>query len=151
LIKRLDVRLAYRWYDVKTTYHDELLQRPLIAQHRAFINVAYETKSKWKFDYTLTWNGSKRIPSTASNPTIYRKNDYSPSYFVMNAQISKSFGNPMKNWFDAYIGVENLTDFRQTDLIISPDTPFNPYFDTSLVWGPIVGRMFYVGVRYKLK
>lgn len=151
LIKRFEVRLAYRWYDVKTTYSGQLLPRPLLASHRAFINLDYATKNKWKFDYTITWNGSKRIPNTASNPEQYRQPTQSPSYFVMNAQISKSFGKPTKHWFDVYVGMENITDTRQKSLIVAADQPFSPFFDTSLVWGPIVGRMMYMGVRYKLK
>lgn len=151
LFKRFDIRLAYRFYDVNTTYSDALLQRPLISRDRAFINLAYETKSKFKFDYTLNWNGTKRIPNTALNPTIYRKNTNSPDYFMMNAQVSKSFGDTQKNWWDIYVGVENILDFRQNDLIIASESPFNPYFDTSLIWGPVIGRMIYGGVRYKLK
>ena len=42
LIKRLDVRLAYRWYDVKTTYNGLLQDKPLVSKHRAFINLAYK-------------------------------------------------------------------------------------------------------------
>lgn len=151
IIKRLDLRLAYRFYDVQTTYSEVLLQRPLVSRDRAFVNLAYETKNKWKFDYTISWNGPKRIPNTSTNPVEYRKNNYSPDYIVMNAQVSKSLGNPQKHWWDVYLGVENITDFRQKDLIIAADAPFSPYFDTSLIWGPVLGRMIYGGVRYKLK
>ncbi|MDX2191345.1 MAG: carboxypeptidase-like regulatory domain-containing protein [Bacteroidota bacterium] len=151
LLKRLDIRLAYRMYDVKTTYHGELLERPFISKHRAFANIAYETKSKWKFDYTINWNGPKRLPNTSSNPTEYQRPSYSPDFFLMNAQISKSFGNPMKTWWDVYLGCENLLDFRQQDLIIAANAPYSQYFDASLVWGPIIGRMFYAGARFKLK
>ncbi|MEJ7677265.1 MAG: hypothetical protein WKG06_05205 [Segetibacter sp.] len=38
-IQRFDVRLAYRFFDVKTTYGDQLLQKPLTAQDRAFANL----------------------------------------------------------------------------------------------------------------
>ena len=151
IIKRLDLRLAYRFYDVQTTYSEVLLQRPLVSRDRAFVNLAYETKNKWKFDYTISWNGPKRIPNTSTNPVEYRKSNYSPDYIVMNAQVSKSLGNPQKHWWDVYLGVENITDFRQKDLIIAADAPFSPYFDTSLIWGPVLGRMIYGGVRYKLK
>lgn len=150
-IKRLDIRLAYRWYDVKTTYLTGLLQRPFVAQHRAFANAAYETRNHWRFDITLHWNGAKRIPSTSANPLNYQFPEYSPHYTVINAQIAKSLGNPMAKWWDFYIGIENLTDFRQQDLIISPENPFSPYFDAALVWGPVIGRMVYAGLRYKIK
>lgn len=151
LIKRLDIRLAYRYYDVKTTYHGMLMERPFISKHRAFANLAYETRSKWRFDFTLNWNGTKRLPNTSTNPAEYQFPSYSPDYFVINAQVAKSFGNPMETWWDLYAGVENLGDFRQQNLIIAPNHTHSPYFDASLVWGPIIGRMFYAGVRYKIK
>ena len=147
LFKKFDVRLAYRFYDVKTTYHGVLLEKYLLSKHRAFLNLAYETKNKWSFDYTVSWNGPKRIPSTLSNPEEYRKASYSPGYVTMNAQVSKKFGK----YFDAYIGAENLTNFRQKDLIVASNAPFSPYFDSSLVWGPVLGRMYYVGFRLRLK
>ena len=118
------------------------------AKNRAFANVSYDA-SGWKFDYTVSYNGVKRIPSTSANPPLYQKENQSPSYFLMNAQVTRSFGK--KNLMDIYAGTENLTNFYQKDVIISPQQPFNPYFDASLVWGPVSGRMFYVGWRYKIK
>lgn len=145
LINRLDLRLAYRWYDVQLDYIEMRREKPLLSRHRAFINLAYETPNDWSFDWTLNWNSSKRIPSTQSNPTEYRKRSRSPQFYLMNAQVTKSF----REVLDIYLGGENLLNFRQNDPIISSDDPFNSYFDSSLVWGPIFGRMVYVGVRYK--
>ncbi len=147
LIKKFDIRLAYRYYDVKTTYHSQLMERYLLSKHRAFLNLAYATKNKWSFDFTINWNGRKRIPNTGSNPVVYQRSTYSPGYIMMNAQVSK------KMWkiFDAYIGVENIGNFRQKDLIIGANAPFGNYFDSSLIWGPILGRMYYIGFRLKIK
>ncbi|MFC2152853.1 TonB-dependent receptor domain-containing protein [Bacteroidota bacterium] len=147
LIKRLDFRLAYRWYDVKTTYNSELLEKPLISNHRAFINLAFTTKKYWSFDYTINWQGEKRIPRTESNPTDYQLNEYSPSFFLMNAQISKSW----QQKFDIYFGVENILDYKQENPIIASEQPFSSYFDSSLIWGPISGTNVYFGLRYKIK
>lgn len=146
--QKLNVRLAYRLFDVKTTYGSTLLQKPLIAKNRAFANLAYEVNG-WKFDYTISYNGVKRIPSTAANPVIYQKENYSPSYVLMNAQITKTFGK--KNLMDVFVGSENLTNYYQKDAILSADQPFGKYFDASLVWGPISGRMLYAGWRFKIK
>lgn len=147
LIRRLDVRLAYRWYDVKTQYQSGLKSKPLVASHRAFINLAYATRNHWKFDYTLQWYGSKRIPETGSNPEIYRLAENSPSFSQMNAQVSKEW----QEKFELYLGVENLLDYKQENPILASDQPFGQYFDSSLVWGPIFGRMVYVGLRFKIK
>jgi outer membrane receptor for ferrienterochelin and colicin/copper chaperone CopZ len=145
-IKKLDVRMAYRLFDVQTNYHGELLQRPLVARDRAFINIAYETKSKWKFDYTVQWTGQKRLPFTGDNPTAFQLPDFSPSYFLMNAQITKAVKS-----VDLYVGAENIGNYRQQNLIIDGANPFGKYFDASLIWGPAFGRMIYGGLRFKLK
>jgi outer membrane receptor for ferrienterochelin and colicin len=147
-VRKLEVRLAYRFFDVRTTYGSMLLQKPLTAKHRAFTNLAYEI-SGWKFDYTFNYNGTKRIPGTSANPVQYQRNTSSPSYVLMNAQVSKTLGK--KHPFELYFGGENLTNYFQKDPIIAADQPFSTYFDAALVWGPVSGRLIYAGVRYKLK
>jgi copper chaperone CopZ len=147
-LEKFDIRLAYRYLDVKSTFGKELLSRPLMSGHRAFINLEYEL-AKWKFDYTVNYNSRKRIPPTIDNPVGYRFEEYSPSFIVMNAHITRSFGK--KRQVDVYIGCENLNNFVQEDLIIAPGAPFSPYFDASLVWGPVEERMFYGGIRFRLK
>lgn len=139
-LPKLDVRVAYRYFDVKTTYSGVLKQRPLTAKHRVFANLAYGLKT-WKFDYTVNYNGGKRIPLTAVSPE-----SYSPNYVTMNAQVSKSFG-PL----DLYVGAENLTNYYQDQPIIGANQPFNQGFDASMIWGPVIGRMFYGGVRFKIQ
>lgn len=145
-IKKLELRLAYRMFDVQTKYSGTWKQRPLVARHRAFTNLAWET-GRWKLDYTINWIGSKRIPETVSTPALYARSDRSPSFVLMNAQISRTMGRN-KKW-DLYLGGENLTNYFQQDAIIAADAPFSPFFDASLVWGPVFGRMFYAGVRVR--
>lgn len=147
-VKKLELRVAYRYFDVKTTYSGALLQRALIAPHRAFANAAYAING-WKLDYTINYNGKKRIPNTATNPVAYQRESYSPHFILMNAQISKTIGK--KHPMDFYIGGENLTNYFQKNVIVSANQPFGQYFDASLVWGPVTGRMFYTGWRYKIK
>lgn len=147
LMRRFDLRMAYRYLDVKTDYLSGLLERPLISKHRAFINLAYETKSKWKFDYTVQWLGEQRIPDTSENPAGYQLPEYSPAYFLMNAQVTKD----LKSRWSIYVGVENINNYRLQNPIISASEPFSQYFDSSLVWGPIFGRMAYGGFRYRVK
>jgi len=65
----------------------------------------------------------------------------------MNAQVSKEW----REVFELYFGVENLLNFVQENPIISSDLPFDQSFDSSIIWGPIFGRSFYVGLRYKIR
>ncbi|MFC2124924.1 TonB-dependent receptor domain-containing protein [Bacteroidota bacterium] len=147
VIKRLDARLAYRWYDVNSTFDEQLLQSPLVSNNRAFLNLAYSSIDYWRYDFTLNWQGSKRIPGTSANPEPYILEDNSPDFFVVNAQISKTW----REKFEVYVGVENLLNYRQEDPILSSEQPFSPYFDSSLVWGPIFGRNTYLGLRFWVK
>jgi outer membrane receptor for ferrienterochelin and colicins len=146
-VKKLDVRLAYRWLDVQTNYNGAILEKPLIAKDRAFVNAGYETNNHWKFDYTAQWLSKKRLPNTSNNPPDKQMSSYSPSYIQMSGQITKQFGD---KW-DVYIGAENITNYTQKNLIISAKQPFSPYFDGSIIWGPVNGRMFYAGIRFKIK
>ncbi len=151
LLKNVDVRTAYKYYDVKTDYQTGLLQKPLQAKHRFFANIGYETTpkesgSQWRFDYTLHTLGEQRLPNTSGNPAQYQLEEYSESYSLMNSQITKVFNEH----FEIYIGGENLTNFKQTNPVLGADDPFGANFDTSIVYAPIMGRMFYGGFRFKL-
>ena len=148
-VTKLDLRVAYRYFDVKQTYSGNLLDRPFIAKHRAFLSVDYATNNDWKFNYTVTFNGKKRIVNPYESYVSFIPTTSSPSYYLMNAQVSKSFGinNPM----DIYVGVENISNFFQQNTILSADDPFGPNFDASMIWGPVTGRMLYVGWRIKIK
>jgi outer membrane receptor for ferrienterochelin and colicins len=148
--KRLDVRVAYRYIDTRTQYSTDLLPKYLLGKHRAFMNISYLTKSKhWQFDQTTQWNGPKRLPNTASNPVEYQRGTSSPSYFILNGQITYKTG--FKHQMDLYLGVENALNMRQTDPIVGNHQPFDKYFDASMIWGPIYGRMLYFGLRYKIR
>jgi outer membrane receptor for ferrienterochelin and colicins len=144
IYRGFDLRLAYRWYDVRTDYASGLLKAPLIASHRAFINVSYETKSDWQFDATAQWQGQKRIPNTTSSPVQFQMDDYSPDLFLLNAQVTKTW----KDNLAIYLGMENITNVKQNNPIISSDNPSSEYFDSSMIWGPVFGRMTYLGFRW---
>ncbi len=147
VLPRFDVRLAYRFNDVKTQYSGELRQKPLTAKHRAFINFAYETLNKWRFDFTLNRQGSKRIPDTESNPEKYQLAAESPAFYLANTQISKTW----RNKFEIYLGAENLFNYKQPNPILASEAPFSNYFDSSLIWGPVFGRKIYMGLRFRLQ
>lgn len=152
IITHLDVRTAYKYLNVKTDYQTGLLEKPLQAKHRFFANIAFETQirengQQWKFDATYNWIGSQRLPNTMTNPITYQLNAYTRSYHLINTQITRTFYDV----FELYIGIENLTNFRQSNAILGNDNPFGPYFDSTMVYGPVFGRMYYTGLRFKIK
>ncbi len=151
IIKGLDLRTAYKYYDVKTDYSTEELEKPLTPQHRIFANVSYETKRKenlahWKFDATFNWLGEQRFSSSLANPVEYQLPDYTPTVATISAQITKVFSNS----FELYLGGENLTNEKQPNPILNSENPFEPTFDTTFVYGPIFGASYYLGLRFKL-
>ena len=146
-VSTFDIKLAYKWYDVKTTYGNELLDKPFVPQHRAMANLAYATyKDIWKFSFTTNWFGAGRIPNTSLNPVAFQLPKQSQSYFLLDAQITKKF----KKW-ESYLGVENMLDYTQENPIIDPQNPFGNNFDAAMIYAPINGRIIYLGMRMNIK
>ena len=151
LLPGLDIRTAYKYYDVSTDYKSGSQQKPLQAQNLFFANLGYNTKAKdngaqWKFDYTLHTLGKKRLPDTSGNPAGYQIDEYSSPYNHMNAQITKV----LSNTFEVYVGGENLSNVKQDNPVLGANNPFGPNFDTTIIYAPIMGRMFYGGFRIKI-
>lgn len=148
-----NIRTAYKYYDVATDYlYTGNQQMPLQPKHRFFTNLAYETHvheggKQWKFDFTYNWLGKQRLPYTGTNPAADRLPDYSPSFSLMNAQITRSFSSV----FEVYVGGENIGNYRQDKAILGADNPFGPNFDTSVIYAPVFGQMYYAGLRFKIK
>ncbi|GAA3603037.1 TonB-dependent receptor [Flavivirga amylovorans] len=148
--ENFDLRMAYKYYDVKTDYNSGKLSKPLVPTHRLFANASYETHKQdngqhWKFDATYNWLGKQRFSSTETNPVQYQLPDKTPTLATLNAQVTKVFS--LK--FEVYLGGENITNVRQNNPILGGDDPFGSNFDTTFVYGPIFGSMYYAGLRFK--
>ena len=76
----------------------------------------------------------------------YQLPEYAEPYSLMNAQITKVFNTN----FEVYLGGENLTNQMQNNAVLGADNPFGANFDTSIVYAPIMGRMFFAGFRFKI-
>jgi len=152
LMKRLNLRTAYKYYDIQTDYLNGNNERPLQAKHRFFANAGYETLlsdsgKQWKFDFTYNWMGEQKLPYTASNSAEDRLPDYSPSFSLMNAQITRVFSST----FEVYAGGENIGNYQQEKAIIGSDNPFGANFDASISYAPVFGQMYYAGLRFKIR
>ena len=152
IVKHFNLRTAYKYFDISTDYLSGSFQRPLQAKHRFFANLEYETHirakgKQWKFDYTFNWLGNQQLPTTSSNPGAERLPEFSPSFAVMNAQITRTFSST----FEVYLGGENIGNYKQEKAILGAANPFGQYFDTSIVYAPIFGQMYYAGLRFKIK
>ena len=65
----------------------------------------------------------------------------------MNFQITRIFSKR----FEVYVGGENVTNYQQHRVILGADDPFGSNFDSSVVYAPIFGQMYYAGLRFSLK
>lgn len=152
IIKHFNLRTAYKYYDISIDYLSGNFQRPLQAKHRFFGNLEYETHIKdkgkqWKFDFTVNWLGKQQLPNTATNPVEDRLPNFSPSFSVVNTQITRTFSST----FEMYIGGENIGNYKQQNAILGEHNPFGTHFDTSIVYAPIFGQMYYMGLRFKIR
>lgn len=147
-IERFDIFATYRYTNSKITIDrpsgaTELVERPLISRYKTLLNLQYATKfRRWTFDATAQLNGPSRIPTqTASLADSY----LSPSYPMFYGQVSRKLG-----MWEIYLGCENIADYMQENPIINADTPFSSGFNSMNVWGPLMGRKFYIGLRFNM-
>lgn len=152
LAKHLNLRTAYKYYDIQTDYQYVTQERPLQAKHRFFGNLEYQTHllddgKQWKFDFTINWLGKQRLPATISNSGLDSMPDYSPSFSVMNMQVTRVFSSI----FEIYVGGENIGNYKQEKAILGSENPFGTTFDTSIIYAPVFGQMYYAGLRFKIK
>ncbi|KAA9339103.1 TonB-dependent receptor [Hymenobacter busanensis] len=148
-VKGLQAKAAYKWLDVRTTYEAGLLPKPLVPKHRLFGNVSYATPfDKWRADLTVQGFGRRPVAHGMGHDAHGSASalHYSSRFALLNAQLTRAFKR-----IDVYAGAENLTNYRQSNPIDGATEPFGPNFDAAMNWGPIYGRLTYVGVRFRLE
>lgn len=143
----LDIFTTFRYTDSRVTLEREgkemLVDRPLVGKFKGLVNVQYATKfRRWVFDFTAQLNGPMRLPALDGNIAAA---EYSPIYPMFYGQVSHRVGQ-----WDIYVGCENILNYMQMNPIVGIDTPFSPDFNSSVVWGPLMGRKFYIGARFNL-
>lgn len=143
----LDVKLVYKWNDVRATFSDGVLRTlPLIAKHRGLVTLDYTTPNKkWMFNTNIQIVGPQRLPDNSQIPHEYVHDfpENSPTYALWSAQITRSWRK-----IEFYLGGENLTAFQQHHAIIAVQNPTSPYFNGSQLWAPIMGTVGYLGMRF---
>ena len=147
-VERLDIFATFRYTNSEMTIDrpdgtTARVERPLVSKYKTLLNIQYATKfRRWVFDATAQLNGPARIPTQTGNLV---DDKYSPRYPMFFAQVSRKIGK-----FDIYVGCENIADYRQHDPILNADNPFSTGFNSMNVWGPLMGRKFYAGLRFNL-
>ena len=158
-VERFTVTATFRYTDARIELKDRgLVEKPMTSRYKGVLNLQYATRlSKWIFDFTASLNGPSRVYGFMegledSDGNLLYKDGHTPAYPMLYAQITRRLKG-----LDIYIGGENLTNFRQKDVIIGAArdrdgivNPRQPSFDASAVWGPLMGMKFYAGVRFTL-
>lgn len=135
------VSLAGKINDVRCEYNGKLMRKPYTSYWKGLLVLSYHTRfEKWRFDLTTQLNGPQRLP--LNKGTLQGE---APAYLYMLGQITRRFKH-----FEFYAGVENLTGHVQETPVIGADAPFSQAFDASVVYAPLMGRLFYVGLRFNL-
>ncbi len=144
VLRRIEARAAIRWNDVRYTLPDGSLQpKPLLSQFKGLLTMSFASNMKrWQADLTAQYVGKSPLPDRSAFPSQYQLPKYSEAHPVIHLQLTRNF----RHW-NVYAGVENLTGFRQHHPIIASDEPYSPYFDSSVIWGPVMGQKFYAGFR----
>ena len=160
-VERFNITATLRYTDAKVELRGKgLVEKPMTSRFKGVLNLQYATNlNKWIFDFTASLNGSCRVYDFMRNinedgtmtmkpkegvERMY-KNGRTPVYPMLYAQVTRRF----KGW-DVYVGAENLTNFRQKDAIIGAANPYQPSFDASCIWGPLMGIKFHAGFRFTL-
>ena len=148
---------TYRRTDVKCTYGGILKEKPLTNKYKGLLTASYAPGlGKWQFDMTLQLNGGGRMPTAKPHPLSPSPNgeggasdEGQPSwserykgYEQLSAQVTRFF-----RYWSIYAGGENITGFKQKNPIIGADDPWSSHFDSTMIWGPIHGPVYYIGVR----
>lgn len=144
LFEGFNMTATWRQTNVKSTYGGVLREKPLTNKYKGLLTASYAPgMGKWQFDATLQLNGGGRMP------TAYKTSAGLPSweerysgYEQLNAQVTRFF----RHW-SIYAGGENITGFRQRNPIINAADPWSPNFDSTMIWGPLHGAVYYIGVR----
>lgn len=155
-VERFNITATFRYTNARIELEGQgLVEKPMTSQYKGVLNFQYATNlNKWIFDFTASVNGPSRVYGFMKDMEGIRERNgryYSPVYPLLYAQITRRF----KGW-DVYIGAENLTNFRQKDVIAGSkgaDGLVNPRlgsFDASCIWGPLMGIKAHVGFRFTL-
>ena len=150
-----DLFATFRYTNAKMTVERDgeqiLVERPLTSRYKGLINIQYAVR-RWVFDATAQLNGPVRLPELDGDLVKATENpNLSPIYPMFFAQVSYKISN-----LTLYLGCENIANYVQGHKghgqapILGSEAPFEEGFNSSAVWGPLMGRKFYIGLRLNL-
>lgn len=144
-VDRLLLSLSGRYDDSRLTLpgrSDDL--RPMTSRWNASCALDYSTRGRrWLFSASAALNGPMRVWDFMKEFHHAYADGFTPVYPIVNARITRRGW-----WADVFVEGENLTGYVQPLPVIGADKPFEPGFDASLIWGPVLGRRINIGINF---
>lgn len=136
-----EFKFAQKWNQTKATFgagNTSMSYIPFVPKHTSLVQLGYTAWQEiWDVNITLQKMGPSRVPSKGDVFEFW-----SPSFNMLSGQVTRKFKN-----FDWYLGVENALDYTQDNPIRNVENPFEQGFDAAMIWGPVMGRKIYSGIR----
>ena len=139
-VERFTAIATFRYSNAKISMKDQgLVDAPMTSKYKAVLNLQYALPlNRWMFDATAQLNGPCTLPQFMGGG----ESEVYPMFF---AQVTKKI-----NLVDVYVGVENIFGYTQDNPIMNANDAFGKNFNAAMVWGPLMGRMVYAGMRLTL-
>ncbi len=102
----------------------------------------FSSRIRPSLDWTGRVVGPMKLPEYEAP---FERDSYSPWFTEQNVQLTVRPNNQV----ELYLSIKNFLNYTQKNAIIDPGNPFGDSFDTSYVYGPLLGRRFMVGVRVR--
>jgi len=111
------------------------------------------SKAGWDFFIKGTWVGSRNLEEygTPENPTFdlagtLPKSQTADAYWTVDFRLDKEFFDRLH----IYFGANNLLNYTQVNDMETPLFYEDGGFDVAHIYGPLRGRVAYLGVKYHL-
>jgi outer membrane receptor for ferrienterochelin and colicins len=121
-------------------------------ENRAYLRADY-ANGAWTAMARATWTGAMdlaRFYDYANTPRYNldgsRKQDKSPAYWTLD--VRGEYG--LNRNLSLFVGVDNLTDFKQSDKESMLWVNSAGSYDVTHIWGPSRGRFVYGGLKWAL-
>lgn len=109
--------------------------------YRGTWTVSYTVANRLTLDWSGIVTGPMRLPAF---PEPFARPTRSPRFTTHDVQATLGLGEGRQ----VLVSVRNVAGYRQPSPLVAPGDPFGEAFDTSYIYGPIVGRRVTLGVRW---
>lgn len=137
----MQLQTYYHFTLRQSIYGEYKLDEPLLPRHQAGLQFAWDKSlrraSSINSIATARFTDRQRIPG----------HGWSPAYVTFDLKAEYKWAG--EKWM-VYASAVNILNARQRVSVFGSENPNGSDFDTSLQWGPVVGRVFEIGMNWKI-